>query len=354
MEGSDVESVALAPLFFQRIECYPLINSAWTLERDYGFLEIQFKNLELRLASWGKACGLTGTDNGLANEASTRQAIANTLHRIQFCLHNVQGLKHKYGAKPTEDAGLEDTAIETQPEPATAAGPRFRFPLLRRFERSEMSQRKLHLRANWIVTDKKKFEDLVNQLRVLIEDLESHTKHLDIPERQRHIIENEMQEIRDARILRGIRDAHGSDNDIVSSAAGMRLKALCDSMGYKDDDDSVSCSTVSQASYHTASEDPQTTDEPFFCLSVENVFPELRHDDDGGTATKYISELLIGAAPFIECLKTASEGLKAGIEVASKVAVNIPKIVVSSNCQCEAESSSSESSSSLPCWWNSD
>ena len=303
--GLVVGVLALAPLLTKCLENYALIKLAWNLDSDYDYLEVLFTNLELRLESWGKACGLMGSENGIINNEATRQAVRNTLSHVWLHLREIQTLKYKYGGKATERHASHHTAfkaIEAPLESSLTARPRFRLSLHRLFGRSKPLG--LYSRARWIFADKNKLQVLVQQLRILIDDLENHTKYLGIPDQQRLLIKEEIQEINDTRILREIQDASGSYDDIVSRIAGNRLEELSERTGSKTDEHMFSASSFSDQSYPTAFEELPFTEDSSPFLSVDWLLTGMGSDEDCGVETTYISQLLTGAAPVISCLKS--------------------------------------------------
>jgi hypothetical protein len=94
-----VDVAVLAGLFLRCIDCYQLVRRGGALSRKDQLLETQFNNEELRLAAWGRACGLP--DGQLRDDRLKDPNLQEQLCAIFECVERIfqdeQDLQGRYG-----------------------------------------------------------------------------------------------------------------------------------------------------------------------------------------------------------------------------------------------------------------
>ncbi|KAJ2896758.1 P-loop containing nucleoside triphosphate hydrolase protein [Zalerion maritima] len=262
----------LAGLFSTCVDCFHLIQRGCTFDRDYRILETKFDNQELRLCAWGRACGLISSNNSSAStiarnasfgasgttvgsfdtvldEPQLQSRVRATLECIMLLFCDEKGLRGRYGLEPCEiqlgssgTAALDPTALALLPfdvgkssdridgsEPTGSSSRPGAFFSWKR------KQRSLGFRgsARWAICDREKFLDLVQHIKDFNDDLESMTRAMEIPWRQRIIVAYEVGEIEDMETLEEIEEAGDGGADVVSETASVRLEWMRDasSMG---------------------------------------------------------------------------------------------------------------------------
>lgn len=216
----------LAGLFSACASCYQLIRRGADLGKDYKILETKFNNQELRLLSWGKACGLVGTDieyDTRLDEPVLRARIQATLECIKELFQDEVELKKRFGLKPSKN-NLKiktSTLLSLRSSSKAVARPSFFF-----WKKQQRTTR-LWDAAAWAISDRAKFAELVQHLKDFNDDLESMTRALgDIPQKQRRIVELEISEIADLETLEEIALASQDDEDIISDTVSLRLSSI--------------------------------------------------------------------------------------------------------------------------------
>ncbi|KAK5047089.1 hypothetical protein LTR84_007032 [Exophiala bonariae] len=236
--GVAIGAVGLIGLFSTCIEGFQLVEKGKYLGKDYDLLETKFSNQRLRLRAWGQACGLMDSEDhdydSRLDEAELRSSIERTLNHIMITLQNEELLTRRYGLKECSATGnrllLPDHAIgpiSRMHLNATLWKDKFR-EFKSRLDKTQ-EQAPLTAKARWAIGDKKKFAELVQDLRELIDDLERLTTfagYSDILRRQREIISQDVASIIDVETLTSMEEACETGTDAVSNAATFRLSQL--------------------------------------------------------------------------------------------------------------------------------
>ena len=225
--------MSLAGLFSACIDCFDLVQKGRYLGKDYFLLETKFENQRLRLIAWGQACGMMnaeGNDNRLDSE-ELKSRIQITLTNLSMLFKDGTQLKRKYGLKEEGQTRFAPSTSMSSLITATAwngASLGQRFQEFKYRMQKTRKQASLASSGRWAIEDKRKFTELIQHLKDLIDDLEGLTRFLDVVERQREMIEDEVQSITDIPTLETMSEARLGNTDAVSAAAGLRLWKLRD------------------------------------------------------------------------------------------------------------------------------
>ena len=87
-------------------------------------------------------------------------------------------------------------------------------------------QASLSSSARWVIENKRKFTELVQHLKDLIDDLEGLTRFLDVTDRQREMIQIELESVSEIPTLEAIEEARVGTIEAVSNATSLRLWKL--------------------------------------------------------------------------------------------------------------------------------
>ena len=232
--GLVVGVVGLAGLFSACVDCFELIQRGRYLGKEYLLLETRYSNQRLRLITWGKACGLSeGVSGEILQDQNLKSHISDTLLHIISLLNDGNHLKKKYGLKKENSRPIDmaTTALGFLSSSFMVPHPKTLSQGLQGLRDQAIWTRKntsITKTTRWVVEDKRKFAELVQNLKDLIDDLESMSRPLDISQRQRIIIQWEMESISDIEVLENIEEARLGRIDAVSDAASLRLWALRD------------------------------------------------------------------------------------------------------------------------------
>lgn len=242
-------ALGIASLFTTCVDCFELVQSGRYLGQEYHLLETKFINQRIRLVAWGKACGFTdpnGYDRQIDENKEVHDAIESSLLHLISLLRDGDKLKRKYGLRDADQAAsgrLSPSALIHAPHtwPLLAGGQSAVTSLTQKLakfrERTKVTQQQANLwsKARWAIKDKDKFADLVQHLRDLIEDLEGLTVGLHLEHRQRELIRQKVESIREIPVLESIEEARVGRLDPVSDAASLRLWSVRDRFSFSGD-----------------------------------------------------------------------------------------------------------------------
>ncbi|KAM0809736.1 putative Prion-inhibition and propagation HeLo domain-containing protein [Seiridium cardinale] len=195
----------LAGLYSACIECFDAVQQGRHLGQDYGILEAMLNNQGLRLLAWGNACGLLDISvdelRRMTNEGVCA-SIENTLRHIFLLFENGKQVQGKYGlrkcpdgVKPYDLQGDATVPVILRPaKPATSTYDRM-IQTAREDARAVRRGNGLTGLAKWAIEDRTKFKDLVQNIKDLIEDLETLTASFGIMHRQQQIIRGHVETI---------------------------------------------------------------------------------------------------------------------------------------------------------------
>jgi hypothetical protein len=236
--GVAIGALGLVGLFSACIDGFYLVERGKYLGKDFDLLETKFCNQKLRLKSWGEACGLMVTENcgydSRLDEAELRGNIERTLNHIMITLHNEKLLANKYGLKEYQVVPRRSYLTHQEVSPISQMHMnsitwREKFYDFKYRIDTAQKQAPLRAKARWAIGDRKKFVELVQDLKDLIDDLEGLTafaEFSDIVKRQREIIGQKVATVTDVEALASMEEARMGSLDAVSDAATFRLSQL--------------------------------------------------------------------------------------------------------------------------------
>ncbi|KAK6851959.1 hypothetical protein PG995_012084 [Apiospora arundinis] len=240
-------SLGIASLFTTCIDCFELVQSGRYLGQEYHLLETKFINQRIRLVAWGKACGFTdpnGYDRQIDENKEVHDAIEASLLHLIGLLRDGDKLKRKYGLRDADQpvagphGATPNVLIQSSHTWPLLGGQSAMTSLTQRLtkfrDKTKATQQQANLwnKARWAIVDKEKFAELVQHLRDLIEDLEGLTAGLHLEHRQRELIRQEVEAIREIPVLESIEEARVGRLDPVSDAASLRLWSVRDRFSF--------------------------------------------------------------------------------------------------------------------------
>ncbi|OJD24079.1 hypothetical protein ACJ73_04560 [Blastomyces percursus] len=219
----------LAGLFSTCVDCFKLVQVYDSRASDYGILQTMLDNQQFHFMAWGKACGFMDPyrkhskfDDPTLSLRNER--IEQTMEKIKSLLTNGDNLKEMYGLK-VQRPPLGSKFMET----ATSSAFSRAFQTTKAFCNTSL-QRRAHIFGSirWVVSDRDKFDRLVQNIRDLLGDLTKFTEDIGVTESQHLIVEYEIEMIDDEPSLAMIAAASAcdGDDDVLSQAASRRLQMV--------------------------------------------------------------------------------------------------------------------------------
>lgn len=235
--------------------------------------ETKLNNLVVRLTAWGKACGLHDPEKyDLRLESpDLRPHLEKTLRCV---------------AKQLSDSNLRqhaDFKQESLRQPLMMSwlslGSQWRGPRgsHEHIPPEEAVRTSGQAATHWGVMDPTMFDNLLRDLRELIEDLEALTRGLDISRHQRAFVDAGIESISDITTLQTIEAARIESNDPISDSASQRLLRL---RGSSSREASIAAHSTRNSGLHS------------FVTAPTQVLTEVDNPENAGTLSIQISSQL--------------------------------------------------------------
>jgi hypothetical protein len=171
--GLIIGAVGLGSLYSTCVECYCVFHKIRAFDRDSEYLGSKLKTEGALLMQWGDRVGLlSGNKRDIdpqLHDPWMREAVAEILGCIEILLTDTKKLQTTYGLIPHErsceaiGAGALDSK-QARPHVRTHTRPSANI----RLERKQVNiLRKFH----WSIIDQEKFNDLITELRDLVQRL---------------------------------------------------------------------------------------------------------------------------------------------------------------------------------------
>jgi hypothetical protein len=228
--GLAVGIAGLAGLFTTCLECFNIVQQGRYFGHDYWILEAKYANQRLRFLTWGRACGLADA-NGCTDlpwDEHVRLAVETTLQRMAALFQDHKALQSRYGLSMVDPGSSRSAAstilgtIASKLQLRTSSLIRAQIGAVSPWP-SSSRRPSLPKAIRWAVQDKQKFADLVQHLKDFNDDLEALTAELNVIQRQRDLIREEVGSIIDIEELETIETARMGARDPVADAASLHL-----------------------------------------------------------------------------------------------------------------------------------
>ncbi|KAL2361844.1 hypothetical protein RJZ56_005268 [Blastomyces dermatitidis] len=301
----------LAGLFSTCVDCFKLVQVYDSRASDYEVLQTMLDNQQFHFMAWGKACGFMHpyrTNSKFDDPTSSlrNERIEQTMEKIKSLLTNGDHLKEIYGLK-VQRPPLGSKFTEAASSSAFSRA----FQNTKAFCNTSL-QRRVHIIGSirWAVSDRDKFDRLVQNIKDLLGDLTKFTEDIGVTESQHLIVEYEIEMIDDEPSLAVIAAASAcdGDDDVLSQVASRRLQMVKEQSVANQSvrfDDSVS---MASAQYYTPSMSTLIEDED------HTVIQEI------GVTRVPISEwrkmkTRTGIIPWLKILVVATSSSADGVEM---------------------------------------
>ena len=260
--GTFAAALSIAKLFKACLDAFDMVQAARHHEVDFNRLLVKFNIEKCRLYTWGQMMGLTTTSQlgepRPLDSFQFRNLVIQTLQTLHELFNDSQRIKNRYGCR--EAAALATDSGEEAALTSPLAAAFFHF------QNGPQDGRELKLgqRARWVIRDRKKFEELISQIKELVDGLQEITKSISPRTLQESAMTNRIATITNVDTLQLVSEVCEEDHPIFSQAASLKSEIL--SMP-----EARRLEIEAWLADETPLLDPEITD-------LENMnFPELKH-----------------------------------------------------------------------------
>ena len=231
--GVVLGAVGVAGLFSACVDVFELVKICHTREHSLEILTTKLGNQKARFVIWGRTMGLDKAQEGGGHDARLdepvrRDSVMRTMKLIIKLFDESDVLTERYGLRKWEDVLGFGSALDYRPENAVWRDMfrRAQRKLGRLKRKNDAMPAKVPATLRWAIVDQDRFLKLVNDLRDLVDDLESMTRFPDIAERRRRIVAYEVESISDVASLEAVMEAGETDPTELSDSASLLVESM--------------------------------------------------------------------------------------------------------------------------------
>lgn len=229
MAEAIASGITIATLFKGCIEAFDLVQTVRHQEDDLKHLVLKFNIEKCRLFIWGKVMGLTvqvgSRDRRPLRDLEMQNLVREILQNILEILQSTRKMRDQYGCEEMPDV-LRIRGPEPQTQPCDIDNLAGAFSHFRITKLSSDKSRTIVSRARWLIHDRKRFNEIVEEARGLITRLHEITASLFSLKDLEDLLTRGIQQVGDADTLQHVAEVTEIDYPDVSDAASNRADAL--------------------------------------------------------------------------------------------------------------------------------
>jgi hypothetical protein len=227
--GTAASIATLLGLFKLCIDAFDFIRAAQNQELDLKKLALKLSIEKCRLYTWGQAMGLTqpprkGQKMPL-DDCPFPDIVKETLNMILLLFSDSQKTREKYGCVKAEDS-KQSLRLEGTEPPNVIRKLSASFCNFETRSSMRVKQVKFLQKTYWVIHDRKKFEVLIQEAKLLIDGLQDITKDLASLRWQDQMIRSRILTINDSETLDMVAEVCEIDHPAISDAASTRAETI--------------------------------------------------------------------------------------------------------------------------------
>ncbi|CAJ0551360.1 Ff.00g112900.m01.CDS01 [Fusarium sp. VM40] len=295
--GLVIGIVGLAGIFKIALEAWEFVDSARGQAESFEFLRTRLDNQRVIFLIWAGRMGF-GTPEGYGKSLDRpplrARQIESTLRQIATLFSNTDELIRLYGLK------IHSVEAQIDGGDAPAAIFRSQYDRVRAIIRnkrqlsilseplSQQQSTSLWKKAQWSIRDEKKTQSLVAKIGELVADLEGLTQDIQAAKTREQYATEVVADISETA-LRAIKNSCRTGEDVISSAASIRLSSLRQAQ-------TLASASISSASFFTAKSH-----------SLSQMEPKADKSGRWGTDTQFVDFSTIKKAHDKICVDLAAK-----------------------------------------------
>ncbi|KAK4185937.1 prion-inhibition and propagation-domain-containing protein [Podospora australis] len=229
--GAVASVITLLGLFKNCVDACELIHVGKEQQKDLERFDLKLALEQCRLKTWGRNMGLireSGAEEGsLLDDFEHRHLVQRALEHIFDLLTNSHTMSKKYGGQlvPVVDGTSGIARIEST-SPASKLTAAFKRFNITNSARGSSTAGQAARKSIWVLRDRKRYEELVADVRELIDAVEKVTEGLMSRDRHEQLFVSQIFEINDVPTLEMITEVCEVDHPALSDAASVRAEAV--------------------------------------------------------------------------------------------------------------------------------
>ncbi|KAF2094712.1 hypothetical protein NA57DRAFT_79883 [Rhizodiscina lignyota] len=255
--GAIASGITLATLFKSCLDAFDLFQTGRNIDTDLKRLVVRLNIEKCRLYTWGEAMGLIVTPPTgqvrLPDSSPHQDLVKEALEEILQLLSDSSKIKSRYGCETVLVSSKDDEVGPVVDLAASFA----RFTVSGQSQQS--STKRLVAKTRWAISDRKKFAELIIEVRSFVDGLQEITKSIFTVARQEGMLRFGIQQITSLDTLEIVAEACEADYPDISDAASVKIDVLTiatgrrrEIEGWVDDVDDEDETTVSSQAHDEA------------------------------------------------------------------------------------------------------
>ncbi|KAF2194767.1 hypothetical protein K469DRAFT_536619, partial [Zopfia rhizophila CBS 207.26] len=224
--GALASGVTLAALLKTCLEAFDLFQTAKNIDIDLKRLIVRLNIEKCRLYTWGEGMGLivapTAGRVRPLDSSPFRDLVKEALEEILRLLSDSAKIKSRYGCETVLVCSKDDGIGAVADLAASFA----QFTVSGQPQKSSFNNNKLLAKTRWAISDRKKFAELIVEVRSFIDGLQEITKSISTVARQEGILRFGIQQITSLDTLEIVTEACQADYPDISDAASVKMDVL--------------------------------------------------------------------------------------------------------------------------------
>ncbi|KAK4222340.1 prion-inhibition and propagation-domain-containing protein [Podospora fimiseda] len=231
--GAAASVITLLGLFKGCIDAFELVKAAKNQEKDVEKFDLKLALEQCRLKSWGKSMGLLRDrekgdskqeQRSLLDHFEDRALVQQALQQISDLLTDSTHMSRRYGGQKVELSSL-DLELQT-PSVVSKLAVAFKRMKSSSVEGTPNETAGLRRKTIWVLRDRKKYAELIEEVRTLVNAVQDITNGLVSSQQQQQLVISQLNNIGDLKTLEMITEVCQVDHPALSDAASVRAEVV--------------------------------------------------------------------------------------------------------------------------------
>lgn len=222
--GTLASALTIAALFKACVDAFDLLQAVRHQESDYNRLVVKFNIEKCRLYTWGQMMRLTSPSEHdelcPLDSFQFRDLVIQILETLHELFNDSLRIKERYGCREATVLAIDSSEEVDLTISLAAAFSHYQSGSHNR------TMPKLGQKARWVIRDRKKFAELVSEIKELVDGLQEVTKSIAPIILQESAMTNRITTITEVDTLQLVSEACEEDHPIFSHAASLKSEIL--------------------------------------------------------------------------------------------------------------------------------
>ncbi|KAH8807304.1 prion-inhibition and propagation-domain-containing protein [Xylogone sp. PMI_703] len=228
-------TITLCTLLKTCLDAFDMIKEGKAQELTFRKLLVRLNIERVRLYTWGEAAGLTySPSTKKPNIIGNETVVKDALEIITRLLLDAGKIQARYGCLEADSGDLDDEAAMAQGPVVHLVAP-FSHADITAETKVTSKGKEFLSKTRWVIHDKDKFEDLIQEIKTYVDGIYSITKPLSIIAAAEQSAKYGLYKIEDVKTLEMVSVACQVDYPSFSDTASLKVELLSQTSSRKDE-----------------------------------------------------------------------------------------------------------------------